>query len=703
MRRPRWPAVGWKSWPGREASPRRLFPDCLGLVMKPASTGYPLAALVGQREMVEALMLLAVDPGIGGLLLVGQKGTAKSTAARGLLAALPDLSARSCPHHCLEGREDRWCEICLAAPGPFSLERPSFKTVPLGVSEDRLLGGLDWESAARDGIPKAKPGLLAEANNGLLYIDEVNLLDPPLAHLILDAVSGGWVILERDSLAARHPARVALLGSMNPEEGPLGPQLSDRFALTVRVEGERDLATRSEIIRRRLAWEADPVGFERLFEPQTMALRRRVERARSILSGTRLSESAKERAAALALEARAAGHRAELALGRAALALAAWEKAGEELWGNSGAELRKAGGEVFLEAGSELVERAAPLVLPERRRPPPKKALKPVSIKRLSAAEAEAQAAAIATIDTVETAPPQYKAGGGNEADDDDLVLTLFEAGDEFEAVIPKLPKEKGTKSGGRRGLRETPKARGRAYKTTSRRLGRPLSLAATLRAAAPRQPARRAVSGAGDRLILTSADLREKVYRLKTGRLVVFVVDSSGSIGALYRMEEAKAAAMALLRDAYRQRDRVAIIAFYGRNAEVLLPPTNSPDLAGRLLASLPSGGKTPLAAALALTRRLIDIERVKDPKLSPHVILMTDGRPNIPLDPALEPWPEALDMASRLAADPALRIILIDTDRGAYNDYKLTRELSVRLGCQRLSLEDLRLGRLDRWLEER
>jgi magnesium chelatase subunit D len=300
--------------------------------------------------------------------------------------------------------------------------------------------------------------------------------------------------------------------------------------------------------------------------------------------------------------------------------------------------------------------------------------------------------------------PPDYKPGDGSEAGDEDLAQTIFEVGEAFEAVLPKLPKERGPKDkSGRKALRETLKARGRAYKTTARRLGRPLSLSATLRAAAPRQPFRRERSGGGEGLILRPSDFREKVYRLKTGRLVVFVVDSSGSIGALYRMEEAKAAALSLLRDAYRQRDRVAVIAFYGRSAEVLLPPTNSPDLAGRLLASLPSGGKTPLSAALALTGRLIAIERAKDPRLAPHVILMTDGRPNIPLDPALEPWPEALDLAGRLAADPTLRFLLIDTDRGAYNDYKLTRELARRLGCPRLSLEEIREGRLERWLGDR
>jgi magnesium chelatase subunit D len=166
--------------------------------------------------------------------------------------------------------------------------------------------------------------------------------------------------------------------------------------------------------------------------------------------------------------------------------------------------------------------------------------------------------------------------------------------------------------------------------------------------------------------------------------------------------MEEAKAAALSLLADAYRKRDRVAVIAFYGHSAELLLPPTNSPDLAGRLLAALPSGGKTPLAAALALTHKLIGVERSKDPKLTPYVILMTDGRPNVPLDPNRSPWAEVLSMAGCLADDPTVKFLLIDTDRGAYNDYKMTRELSERLRCPRMSLEELRQGKLEGWLED-
>jgi magnesium chelatase subunit D len=395
-----------------------------------------------------------------------------------------------------------------------------------------------------------------------------------------------------------------------------------------------------------------------------------------------LTDPARELAARLAAHNRLAGHRGDLALARAARARAAWHG--------------------LAAAGPAEVLAVADLVLAGRRRPAPARDPGRIRLERVERAETDHQAPfePIFTPDLPE-APPEDRGGAAeNEAD---MVVKIFRVGEAFQAVTPQSRREVGPRGrNGRRAGRETLKAGGRAIRTSARRLGRPLSLAATLRAAAPRQADRKArVEGKGPSLLLTAADFREKVYRQKTGRLVVFVVDSSGSIGTLYRMEEAKAAALALLGEAYQKRDRVALIAFYGLKAELLLPPTNSPDLAARLLAELPSGGKTPLAAALVLTRRLLRVEQAKDPALTPHVIILTDGRPNSPLAVGANPWTEALALAGRLAEDPRLHCLLIDTDRGAYNDYKLTRELAVRLRAPRLSLEDLREGRLAAWLD--
>ena len=648
---------------------------------------FPLAALVGQREMVGALCLLGVDPSLGGLLLVGEKGTAKSTAARALAEVMPPFAAvGGCPYHCPAEEPALWCPDCRerAAAGA-ALEtipaRSPFRTVPLGITEDRLLGGLNWESTLKTGRPVLKPGLLGDANGGLVYIDEVNLLETSLAHLLLDAVSAGRVTLEREGLSAFYPTRVALLATMNPEEGTLGPQLADRFALSVTLAGEADPALRAEVVRRRLAFEADPAAFRRRYAEDTSALTRNIKEARELLPEIEFSEPARELIARLAVTERLAGHRGDLALAKAARARAA-------LLG------------LDLVSPREVLDIAA-LVLPSRRRPAPARGPAKIQIERLERVEGgRPELFEPVYVADVPEIPPDYK--GGAEDGAEEPILQIFKTGDGFRAVTPQTKREVGVRGkSGRRAGRETTKAVGRSYRTTARRLGRPLSLAATLRAAAPYQLARKREDGRDRPLVLTAADLREKVYRQKTGRLVIFVVDSSGSIGTLYRMEEAKAAALALLSEAYQKRDRVALIAFYGQKAELLLPPTNSPDLAARLLAELPSGGKTPLSAALALTRRLLTVEQAKDPCLTPHIILMTDGRPNIPLDPRANPWHEVLTLAGLLAEDPKLHFLLIDTDRGAYNDYKLTRDLAVKLRAPRINLEELREGKLDAWLE--
>jgi magnesium chelatase subunit D len=443
-----------------------------------------------------------------------------------------------------------------------------------------------------------------------------------------------------------------------------------------------------------LEFESDPASFRARFQKGNDDLSKNILRARKILPTIQISAEARAVAANLAISAGVAGHRADLALCLVARAKAAWEGGSPVIDGN-------------------WVRKVEDLVVPERRRVTgERKVLKtlPAEIIPIKEDRPEEGGEPLYIMSAPEV-PPEWKED--NLSPDDKMALQVFQIGEKFSVITPKAPREVGPREQkGHRSFRETLKSRGRAFRTTARRLGRPLSLSATLRAAAPHQRERLAqeklhgiladsVAGTTPgRVILKPADFREKVYRLKTGRLVVFVVDSSGSIGTLYRMEEAKAAAMSLLTDAYQKRDRVSVITFYGSKAELLLPPTNSPDLAGRLLTNLPSGGKTPLSAALALTHKLLKMERAKDPMVSPFVILMTDGRPNIPLDPKKEPWQEVLRFADLLAMDPLLNFLLIDTDRGAYNDFKLTKELAERLNAPKISLEELREGRLEKWL---
>jgi Mg-chelatase subunit ChlI len=304
-----------------------------------AARNYPFSALVGQDEMKRALLLCAVDPTLGGVLLSGEKGTAKSTAARALAALLPPMidAPRPVPDSPLPAG---------SAPGPGIRPTP-FVELPLGATEDRVLGSLDLGAAITQGKVLYKPGLLAAAHQGMLYIDEVNLLPAHLVHLVLDAAASGRAHIEREGISHEHPARFALIASMNPEEGPLGPQLTDRFGLCVQVQGEQDPALRREVLIRRLAYEADPQGFCLRWAPDEAELRQRVSRARARLADTRLSDGAKEQAARLAAQAGTLGQRAELAMARAARAMAALR----------GLDL----------AGAELVDETAHMALEHRR------------------------------------------------------------------------------------------------------------------------------------------------------------------------------------------------------------------------------------------------------------------------------------------------------------------------------------------------
>ncbi|MBF0528062.1 MAG: ATP-binding protein [Deltaproteobacteria bacterium] len=644
---------------------------------------YPLSAVVGQEQMKTALLLLAIDHHLGGVLLIGEKGTAKSTAVRALTELLPAISVvAGCPYHCDPDQPMDLCPNCrlkLEAGGilPRTNIATPFLTLPLGATEDRVAGGLDLEKSMAGGRPILQPGLLGQANRGFLYIDEVNLLDPYLAHLLLDSVETGRLVVEREGVSTWHPAKVALIGTMNPEEGPLGPQLSDRFALVVNMVGEQDHTQRMEIIRRRLAFEADPPAFRQQWRQAGMSWRQRLEQARRILPSLQIPPIVKDYIAQLTSQSQTAGHRPDIALARAGRALAAW----------SGTHIVQ---EKDIRAVFDLVMAA---------RSTPHKEKKMTVIKgQVEAPPATWQS----EIPYVPSSAPEFQPIGavGDEHADREPIFRLYQPLDGFEVVTPINRREVGPKSrSGRRTARTTDQGRGRYYRSSSARLGRPIAFDATIRAAAPHQPARRAENSRP--VIIKNHDVREKVFRQKTGRLILFVVDASGSVGSYQRMSEAKAAAMSLLTDAYRKRDRVALISFNGTRARLLLPPTNSVEMAGRLLNDLPTGGKTPLAAALICAHRILRAEMAKDPHLTPLVVIMTDGRPNISLEPGVDPWRESLSMAADLGKDRRLRFLVVDTDHGHYADYKLTTDLARNLCAGKVSLEDIRAGRLERLLE--
>ena len=307
------------------------------------ATAFPFSAIVGQDEMKLAILAAAVDPRIGGVLVFGDRGTGKSTAVRALAALLPPMRALvGCRYACDPGDSSAHCEDCAALKGK---AKPKTQWVPvpvvdlpLGATEDRVVGALDLERALTQGVKAFEPGLLARAHRGFLYIDEVNLLDDHLVDLLIDVAASGENVVEREGLSVRHPARFVLVGSGNPEEGELRPQLLDRFGLSVEVRTPTELAQRVLVVRRRDAFERDPAAFTAEWQAEDERVRKRIVAARKHLNEVQVSDAALERAAQLCMALGTDGLRGELTLMRAARALAALD--GEPAVGD--AQLKRA-------------------------------------------------------------------------------------------------------------------------------------------------------------------------------------------------------------------------------------------------------------------------------------------------------------------------------------------------------------------------
>ncbi|RZK91772.1 MAG: magnesium chelatase, partial [Hymenobacter sp.] len=285
---------------------------------------YPFAALVGQDTLKQALLLCAVNPTLGGVLLRGDKGTAKTTAVRGLADVLPPiLAVPGCPFNCEPGQPADLCSVCHQPEAVAQALPAPFVNLPLGATEDRVLGSLDLEGLLADRQKKLQPGLLAAAHRGVLYIDEVNLLPDHLVDILLDAAATGVSTVQREGLAVSHPARFTLIGTMNPEEGNLRPQFLDRFGLMVDVTAPRDVAERTEVVRRRIAFERDPAAFQTQWQPAQAAVQQQLVAARHLLPSVQLPEGLLTLISQLCMELGVASLRADIVLYKTALTLAA--------------------------------------------------------------------------------------------------------------------------------------------------------------------------------------------------------------------------------------------------------------------------------------------------------------------------------------------------------------------------------------------
>ncbi|MFI7586820.1 magnesium chelatase subunit D family protein [Spongisporangium articulatum] len=636
-------------------------------------------------DLVLSLLLTSVAPEIGGVLVRGEKGTAKSTAVRALAAILPAVAVvPGCRFSCDPARPDPNCpDGPHEAHGVGTQRDARLVELPVGATEDRLLGALDLERALAEGVRAYEPGLLAAAHRGVLYVDEVNLLHDHLVDVLLDAAAMGRAHVERESVSVTHASRFVLVGTMNPEEGELRPQLLDRFGLTVEVRASRDPDERAEVVRRRLAFDDDPAKFAAAWQQAETDLAERIVTARALLPAVVLPDAVLRQISGVCAAFEVDGMRADLVVARAARAHAAW-----------------AGRTVVTE---DDVRVAARFALPHRRRRDPFDA-PGMDDERLEQALEDSRPEDEPEPEPDGEGPPE---GGGTPQPQD---RGTSESPDDADVPQPAPAPGSGGTSQARAGATFRVKAlkvpglgqgasgrRSRALTSTGRTVGArssgprgALHLPATVAAAAPHQKAR---GRSGPGLQLRSGDLRTAVREGREGNLVLFCVDASGSMAARQRMAAVKGAVMSLLLDAYQRRDRVGLVTFRGAEAELALHPTGAVEAARHRLDGLRTGGRTPLYAGLREAHRIIGIERLRDARRRPLLVVVTDGRHTS----GAAPWP----VAARLAAE-GVRSVVVDCEAGVVR-LGMAAELAGHLNGELVRLDELRAEGLAGIVRER
>lgn len=602
----------------------------------------------------------AINPSIGGVLISGEKGTAKSTLVRGLAAVLRDAEVVE---------------------------------LPLNVTEDRLIGTIDIEKAIKEGEKSFEPGILKKADGNILYVDEVNLLSEYIVNCLLEVSASHVNHVERESISCSHRAEFVLVGTMNPEEGALRPQFLDRFGLYVEVKGSRQPGERREIIKRRLEYEKNPEEYIKKWKDETEKLSDKITRAKHMLSLVKISENILKLASEISMEGNCAGHRAELAVIETAKAIAAFDN-------------RK-----YITV--EDTKQAAELALPHRvRQMPPQQSFENNADyqendysnndnqdentdeaetnedlgrneqTRDRESKEEDKDPGEEPKGSVEHNQNQVDASSLNGEDNIEEPGELFE----IKTLNIQASDKKKRKGSGKRTRTKTNSLQGRYIRYTfPKGKLKDMAFDATLRAAAPYQKSR---ESNGMAVSIENSDFREKIREKRTGSTILFIVDASGSMGVRQRMKAVKGAILSLLNDAYQKRDKVGMIAFRKDSAQLLLGITRSVDLAQKSLKNLPTGGKTPLASGLYRGFEVIKAAKLKDPDMIPLIVLVSDGRANVSFN-GCNPVDEAMSIANIIAAE-GIKSLVIDTEKD-FIKLGLASKIANAMGAEYFKLEDL------------
>ena len=618
---------------------------------------FPFSAVLGLNHAKTAILIVLVNPRAGGLLISGPRGIGKST----LMRSTQEL-----------------------------IERP-WRDIPVSVTEDRLFGTIDTEKAIYSGQKKLYPGIINEADQGVLYLDDANLLREDLLDSILNIAEVGAYQLERDGLSLRCDTSFTVIAAINPESGMLSGACLDQFGLFVNVDNIHDENTRVEILKRTISFEKDCASFCKLWKLENEKIKKAIHSAMSLLPKVVVSSAMIQLASVYALKAHVSGHRADIYLIEAARALAALAERRYVL--------------------PKDLEKAAEFVLPHRMRKNCEQEL-PQSDELENPdkndIEKDQESENNNLGDDGEDPSGNHiveAAGNGSDNDESSSDMPEFPQGADDEKVDPAdshviLPplwiqnekKRFSPKGSGKRNMTRSDERQGRYVKAgIPKGETHDIAIDATLRAAAPHQKGRRSN---GCAVVIRHEDIRRKEREKRTGNIFLFLVDASGSMGARERMKAVKGVVFKMLADAYQKRDRVGMIAFRRDRAEVLLPITRSIEFAQKKLAALPTGGKTPLAQGLIKAEDMLDRLYKQDPLQDPVLILITDGRATNSLNKNTDPVRDALSEAERIGHRHMLAAV-IDTE-SSFIKLGLAKELAQKMGASYFHVDKISEDRL-------